>query len=126
MKHPSTRRSASRPISCQSQLLPGLPVLLLTERLLPAQFLLHQGADTAAMQADAVEQLVPEWTGAEAGHHRQVEADIDQGAAKRAAAHLRLEFLQGRHEQFGIVPTGRARRPRGLARDGGLGRLLCG
>ena len=127
MKNPSTRRSACRPISSQSQLLPDYPVLLLAERLLPAGLFLHQRGDTAAIQADAVEQLVPERTGAEAGHHRQVEADLDQGTPERAAAHLRLEFLQGRHEQFGVVPAGgRDGRGAGLRATGCFGRLRGG
>ena len=101
-----------------------LLVLLLAERFLPEGFLPHQDGDAAAKQADAVEQRVPELAGAEARYHRKVETDFNKSSAERAAAHLRLELLQSRHEEFGIVPAGWARRWC-LVRGWHFGRLLC-
>ena len=64
--------------------------------------------------------IVPEGAGAEAGDDGEIEADIEDGAADRATAHLALEVLQGGHEEFGIVPAGGEGWP-GCALAGGRG-----
>ncbi len=89
-----------------------MPVLLLTEGVLTTAPFAHQGGDAAAVALHGVEQLVPEWAGAEAGHHGEIQADIDDGAADRTAAHLGLELGEGGGMEIGdIVPGGAARRP---------------
>ena len=60
-------------------------------------------------------------SGAEAGDDGEVGADIEHGAADRAAAHLALLVLHGGHEEFGIIPAGGEGWPGG-ALAGGRGR----
>src|SRR5450755_3223438 len=95
-------------VSFQLQPVPAavqLFVLLLNERLLAAGLLSHHGDDdaVAAEVVHDLEQSVPEGAGAEAGHDGEICADLADGAADRAAAHLTLEILQCGHEEFGIV-----------------------
>ena len=64
---------------------------------------------------------------AEGGDDGEIEADVEDGAAKRAATHLTLEVFQRGHEELGIIPAGGAGRgwcvPAG---EGRLGRRLFG
>ena len=89
----------------------GASVLLSIERLLATVSFAQHGAWAAAVVMHGIEQLVPEGAGAEAGHDSQVEADIGNGAAYRAATHLALQF-----RQCGCVSVGK--RPPGWTRCG--------
>ena len=110
MKKPSIWRMASRFRCNQSRVLPSLPVLLLNECLLAAGLLAHQGFDAAAEVMDDLEHVAPEGGGAKAGDDGEIAADLDEGAADRAAADLTIEILRCGHEEFGIVPAGGQRR----------------
>src|SRR3984957_8271384 len=66
----------------------GLP----SERIAAAGLLPHQGGDAAAEVVHDLVQMIPEGGGAEARHDAEIEADIDEGAAKGTAAHLALDF----------------------------------
>ena len=81
-------------------------VLLLNEGLLAAGLLSHQSGDIAAEVMDELEHVVPEGGDAEGGDDGEIAADLDDGAADRAAADLEIEILRCRHEEFGIVPAG--------------------
>ena len=78
-------------------------------------------------------QLVPEGAVAEAWDDGEIRADVGDGAADGAVAHLTIQVLRGGHEEFGIVPGGGAggalarggRRRGGLLGFGGWGWLWC-
>jgi hypothetical protein len=82
-----------------------LPVLLPNEGLLAVGLFLHHSPDVAAEVMHELEQPVPEAGGAEAGDDGEVAADVGDGAADAATAHLKIEFLRCGHEEFGIVPA---------------------
>ena len=73
-------RTASRFKRNQPQLLLGDAVLLFGEGLLATGFLLHQRGDAATEMMHGVEQLVPEFAGAEAGDDGEIETDVEDGA----------------------------------------------
>ena len=84
-------------VSFQMQPIQGaaeFAVLLLNEGLLAAGLLPHQVADVAAEVMDDLEHVAPEGGGAEAGDDGEIAADLDEGAAERAAAHLKIEILR--------------------------------
>src|SRR5277367_6384367 len=73
-----------------------------------------------------LEYPVPESGGAEAGYDGEVAADIGDGAADRAAAHLTIEILLCGHAEFRIVPAGGWRRTFWGFGPGWLSRWLFG
>jgi hypothetical protein len=91
-------------------------VLLLDEGLAPSGFFLHQPDEVAAEEMHHLVQLVPEAAVAEGWDDGEIRADVGDGAADGAAAHLAVQLLHGGHEEFGIVPGGGA--GCALARDG--------
>src|SRR5690349_535449 len=104
-------------------------VLLAAKCLLAAPSLLHQAGDAAAVAAGQVEQLIPKCAGAKARHDGEIEADVDDRAAQRAAAHLGFELLQGGGGGVKIgwmVGAGTARQRGCTVARGGRGGLLVG
>src|SRR6201999_3528888 len=96
-------------VAAHVQPVPGgvaVPTLLFGKCVSATGFLAHQLADAAAEMRHEVEEFVPELAVAEAGDDGEVEADILDRAADGTTACLALKVLQGRHEQFGIVPAG--------------------
>src|SRR5579872_204092 len=97
-------------ISFQAQPIPigaAYAVLLVGECLATSGLRAHQSVDAvaAAEPVHDVEQLVPEGAVAESRYDSKIEADIADGAANRAAAHLTLEVLESGHEELGIIPA---------------------
>ena len=88
----------------------GIAVLFFFECLAAAGFFAHQLVDgvAAAEPVHDVEQGAPEAGVAEAKDDGEIEGDGEEDAAHGLAADLTLEFLQGGHVQFGIVPEGGA------------------
>src|SRR5580658_7333012 len=64
------------------------------EGLLTPRAHLVQAAEAAAVAPQGLFHLVPEFAHAEAGGDAEVQADIGDGSAHRAPAHLRREFLR--------------------------------
>jgi hypothetical protein len=95
-------RPQIRPVTTQG----WASVLFFVERLFATVLFAHQAGDAGAVPLRGVEQVVPEGACAQAAHDGQIEADIDEGAAQRPAAHLALEFLQCARVYVGGVCSG--------------------
>ena len=110
---------------CQIRVLP----VFLVEPLLPPSHFHDDVAEAAAIAVDRHEHPVPERSVAQAGGDAEIAADIDDGPADGAAAHLGLELRHAGQgvERERLLRAGAAGRARcRLLRRRRFGRLRCG